>query len=123
MIWFKILIYTARKLIIKLLYCYTLSGDRYDLEVAYEHLLQRFPASLTTGPFGGARARDFLCVQCLDGTLFFYEQETPTFSIVLRNRLLPEPIVYVSRNDVFVTPSSSWILECYRQVVSPYCSE
>ncbi|XP_067211653.1 protein PTHB1 isoform X2 [Linepithema humile] len=89
-------------------------GDRYDLEVAYEHPLQRFPASLTTGPFGGVRARDFLCVQCLDGTLLFYEQETPTFSIVLRNRLLPEPIVYVSRNDVFVTPSSSWILECYR---------
>ncbi|XP_018362965.1 PREDICTED: protein PTHB1 [Trachymyrmex cornetzi] len=89
-------------------------GDHCDLEIAYEHLLPRFPASLTTGPFGGVRGRDFLCVQCLDGTLLFYEQETPTFSLVLRNRLLPEPIVYVSRNDIFVTPSSSWILECYR---------
>ncbi|XP_050465963.1 protein PTHB1 [Cataglyphis hispanica] len=89
-------------------------GDRCDLEAVYEHLLPRFPASLTTGPFGGVRGRDFLCVQCLDSTLLFYEQETPTFSLVLGNRLLPEPIVYISRNDVFVTSSSSWSLECYR---------
>lgn len=100
-----------------------LSGDRCDLEVAYEHPLSRFPASLTTGPFGGVRGRDFLCVQCLDGTLLFYEQETHAFSLVLGNRLLPEPIVYVSRNDVFVTPSSSWILECYRQVSPSLASE
>ncbi|XP_011260639.1 protein PTHB1 [Camponotus floridanus] len=89
-------------------------GDRCDLEAVYEHLLPRFPASLTTGPFGGVRGRDFLCVQCLDSTLLFYEQETATFSLVLGNRLLPEPIVYISRNDVFVTSSSSWSLECYR---------
>lgn len=95
---------------------YTLAGDRCDLEIAYEHLLSRFPASLTTGQFGGVRGRDFLCVQCLDGTLLFYEQETNGFSLVLGNRLLPEPIVYVSRNDVFVTLSSAWILESYRQV-------
>ncbi|XP_053997673.1 protein PTHB1 [Hylaeus anthracinus] len=89
-------------------------GDRCDLKIAYEHSLPRFPASLTTGPFGGARGRDFLCVQCLDGTLLFYEQEVFAFSLVLRNRLLPEPIVYVSRNDLFVTASSRWFIECYR---------
>ncbi|XP_025073837.1 protein PTHB1 [Pogonomyrmex barbatus] len=108
---------TSKKLII---YCVILKqgsvehGDLCSLEIAYEHLLPRFPASLTTGPFGGVRGRDFLCVQCLDGTLLFYEQEAPTFNLILGNRLLPEPIVYVSRNDVFVTTSSSWILECYR---------
>ncbi|XP_018340743.1 PREDICTED: protein PTHB1 [Trachymyrmex septentrionalis] len=113
----RLAILTSKKLVI---YNIILSqgsvehGDHCDLEIAYEHSLPRFPASLTTGPFGGVRGRDFLCVQCLDGTLLFYEQETPTFSLVLRNRLLPEPIVYVSRNDIFVTPSSSWILECYR---------
>ncbi|XP_011685214.1 PREDICTED: protein PTHB1 [Wasmannia auropunctata] len=113
----RLAILTSKKLVI---YNIILSqgsvehGDHCDLEIAYEHSLPRFPASLTAGPFGGVRGRDFLCVQCLDGTLFFYEQETPTFSLVLGNRLLPEPIVYVSRNDIFVTPSSSWILECYR---------
>ncbi|XP_076243990.1 protein PTHB1-like [Calliopsis andreniformis] len=88
--------------------------NRCDMKIAYEHSLPRFPASLTTGPFGGVRGRDFLCVQCLDGTLLFYEQEVFAFSQVLRNRLLPEPIVYISRNDLFVTGSSSWFLECYR---------
>ncbi|KAL2718938.1 protein PTHB1 isoform X1 [Vespula squamosa] len=43
-------------------------GDQCNLEIAYEHRLPRFPASLVVGPFGGVRNRDFLCVQCLDGT-------------------------------------------------------
>ncbi|XP_076632670.1 protein PTHB1-like [Colletes latitarsis] len=89
-------------------------GDRCDLAVAYEHSLPRFPASLTSGPFGGVRGREFLCVQCLDGTLLFYEQEMFAFSQVLRNRLLPEPIIYISRNDLFVTASTRWFIECYR---------
>lgn len=84
------------------------------MKIAYEHSLARFPASLTTGPFGGVRGRDFLCVQCLDGTLLFYEQEVFAFSQMLKNRLLAEPIVYVSRYDLFVTASSSWFIECYR---------
>lgn len=79
-----------------------------------EHRLPRFPASLTVGPFGGVRGRDFLCVQCLDGTLLFYEQEVFAFSQTTRNQLLAEPIVYVSRYDLFVAATSSWILECHR---------
>ncbi|CAK9828785.1 Protein PTHB1 [Anthophora retusa] len=89
-------------------------GDRCELRLVYEHTLAKFPASLTIGAFGGVRGRDFLCVQSLDGTLLFYEQEVFAFSQVLRNRLLAQPIVYVSRHDVFVTGSSSWFLECYR---------
>ncbi|KAI4486516.1 hypothetical protein M0804_005886 [Polistes exclamans] len=113
-------ILTSSKLIV---YTVTLTkgsidqGDQCNLEIAYEHRLPRFPASLVIGPFGGVRGRDFLCVQCLDGTLFFYEQEAFAFSQLLRNRLLPEPIVYISRNDVFVTSNCSWILECYRHVI------
>ncbi|XP_047362045.1 protein PTHB1 isoform X2 [Vespa velutina] len=113
----RLAVLTSSKLIV---YTVTLTkgsiehGDQCNLEIAYEHRLPRFPASLVVGPFGGVRGRDFLCVQCLDGTLFFYEQEAYAFSQLLRNRLLPEPIVYISRNDVFVTSNCSWILECYR---------
>ncbi|XP_043514636.1 protein PTHB1, partial [Frieseomelitta varia] len=89
-------------------------GDRCELKIAYEHRLSRFPASLTVGPFGGVRGRDFLCVQCLDGTLLFYEQEVFAFVQATRNRLLAEPIVYVPRYDLFVAASSSWCLECHR---------
>lgn len=90
------------------------------MRIAYEHRLPRFPASLTVGPFGGVRGRDFLCVQCLDGTFLFYEQEMFAFSHTTRNRLLAEPIVYVSRYDLFVAATSSWILECHRHVDSFY---
>ncbi|KAI4502979.1 hypothetical protein M0802_002023 [Mischocyttarus mexicanus] len=113
----RLAVLTSNKLIV---YTVTLTkgstdqGDQCNLEIAYEHKLPRFPASLVVGPFGGARGRDFLCVQSLDGTLFFYEQEAYAFSQVLKNHLLPEPIVYISRNDVFVTSNCSWILECYR---------
>ncbi|KAH0552746.1 protein PTHB1 [Cotesia glomerata] len=89
-------------------------GDRCILEVVYSHELPRFPASLTAGAFGGARGRDFFSVQCLDGTMLFYEQETHTFQQVLKDRLLPEQVAYVPRNDVFITSSPGWILECYR---------
>ncbi|KAG7198808.1 hypothetical protein KM043_001782 [Ampulex compressa] len=105
----KLLVYAAR-----LAKGTTEEGDRCELEVAYEHTLPKFPGSLTTGPFGGVTGRDFLCVQCLDGTIVFYEQEVYAFTRLLRNRLLPEPMVYVPRNDTFVTASSSWVLECYR---------
>ncbi|XP_066595732.1 protein PTHB1 [Prorops nasuta] len=90
------------------------TGDHCQLEEAYKHALKKFPLSLITGPFGGARGRDFICIQCLDGTLIFYEQEAQVFTQVLKNRLLPEPMIYVSRNDVFVTSSTAWILEFYR---------
>ncbi|KAG8034281.1 hypothetical protein G9C98_001365 [Cotesia typhae] len=80
-------------------------GDRCILEVVYSHKLPRFPASLTAGAFGGARGRDFFSVQCLDGTMLFYEQETHTFQQLLKDRLLPEQVAYVPRNDVFITSS------------------
>ncbi|XP_015121440.1 protein PTHB1 [Diachasma alloeum] len=89
-------------------------GDRCVLEAVYEHELPRFPASLVSGPFGAARGRDFFCVQCIDGTLLFYEQESHTFVQTLKNRLLPEPIAYAPKNDVFITTTPGWCLECYR---------
>ncbi|XP_012265701.2 protein PTHB1 isoform X2 [Athalia rosae] len=88
--------------------------DTCALNVVYEHDLKRLGATLTVGPFGGVHGRDFLCVQCLDGTLLFYEQETFTFSYNLTNYLLPNPLMYVAKNDAFVTLNSGWVLECYR---------
>ncbi|XP_046745105.1 protein PTHB1 [Diprion similis] len=88
--------------------------DRCVLNIAYEHNLKRLGATLTVGPFGGVQGRDFFCVQCLDGTLLFYEQETFTFSYNLTNYLLPTPLIYVAKNDAFVTLNSGWVFECYR---------
>lgn len=58
--------------------------------------------------------RDFICVQSLDGSLSFFEQETPTFSRVLPDHLLPGPFTYCSTTDSFVVGSSSRSIDCYR---------
>lgn len=84
------------------------------LDVIYSHELSRFPVALVSGPFGVVRGRDFFCVQCIDGALLFYEQEAPTFTQILKDRLLPEPLAYISKSDVFITTSPGRILECYR---------
>ena len=58
--------------------------------------------------------RDFFCVQSMDGTLSFYEQESFAFSRFLPGSLLPGPLKYVTKTDSFITVSSSWHLESYK---------
>lgn len=53
----------------------------------------------------------------MDGTLFFYEQESFAFSRQLPEVLLPGPLIYLAANDSFVLSSSSWCIESYRYQV------
>lgn len=61
--------------------------------------------------------KDFLCVQSLDGTVSFFEQESFAFTRFLPNFLLPGPICYIPRTDSFITVSSSWQVESYKYQV------
>ncbi|KAG8246787.1 Protein PTHB1 [Homalodisca vitripennis] len=92
-------------------------GDQYHLVMAYEHQLSRSSYSFLVGPFGGAKGRDFICIQSLDGTLSFFEQETFAVNRSLPCFLLPSPFVYVPSSDSFVVLNANWILECYRYEV------
>lgn len=83
----------------------------------YEHKLQRSSYNMVIGPFGQASKRDFFCVQSLDGTLSFFEQENFAFIRFLPNHLLPTQIDYSRTSDSFVLSSSSWTLESYRYQV------
>ncbi|RWS09346.1 protein PTHB1-like isoform X1, partial [Dinothrombium tinctorium] len=89
-------------------------GSAYNMLLIYEHKLQRGAFNMVVGPFGHVKGRDFLCVQCLDGTLSFYEQESFAFSRFLPNFLLPGPVIYSPQNDSFIVNSSNWTLESYR---------
>ncbi|PSN52233.1 Protein PTHB1 [Blattella germanica] len=71
-------------------------GDQSRLVLAYENQLRRSAFSMVIGPFGGVKGRDFLCVQSLDGTVSFFEQETFAFTRFLPGFLLPGPMVYQS---------------------------
>ena len=88
--------------------------ENYKLQLLYQHNLSRSAYSLTIGPFGRVKNRDFMCVQSIDGTLNLFEQESFSFSRFLPGFLLPGPIEYAKRTDSFVTVSSSHQLESYR---------
>ncbi|CAG2065720.1 unnamed protein product, partial [Timema podura] len=89
-------------------------GDQNRLVLAYEHHLRRSSFCMVLGPFGGAHGRDFICVQSLDGTLSFFEQETFAFTRFLPGFLLPGILVFLSRTDSFITTASNYNVESYR---------
>lgn len=89
----------------------------YDLSKAYEHKLQRTAYNFCYGPFGGVFAKDFICVQSIDGQLSFYEQESHTFSRFLDGYVLPSPICYVPKLDSFLLANTALELQCYKYQV------
>ncbi|XP_063216484.1 protein PTHB1 isoform X3 [Bacillus rossius redtenbacheri] len=72
---------------------------------------------MVLGPFGGAKGRDFICVQSLDGTLSVFEQEVPAFHRCLPGFLLPGPLAFAPLTDSFITVSSDWHVKSYRYQV------
>ncbi|CAG2113419.1 unnamed protein product [Medioppia subpectinata] len=92
-------------------------GSAYNILLIYEHLLQRSAFTMTLGPFGHIRGKDFLCVQSLDGNLVFYEQESLAFNRFLPNSLLPGAMAYIAHSDSFIVATSLWTIESYRYQV------
>uniref|UniRef100_A0A182WLL9 PTHB1 N-terminal domain-containing protein n=1 Tax=Anopheles minimus TaxID=112268 RepID=A0A182WLL9_9DIPT len=90
-------------------------GDHTLLVTLCDHPLSKPAFSLCHGPFGGVKGRDFLCVQHLDGSLKFFEQDGISYERTLAtDRHIPSPMHYLQRVDCFVTVAPSWVLECYR---------
>ncbi|KAK3791729.1 hypothetical protein RRG08_011523 [Elysia crispata] len=98
-------------------------GSQYQLNLLYEHNLQRTAFNFCYGPFGGVKGKDFICVQSMDGTLSVFEQESFAFSRFLPGALLPGPLQYMPRLDMFVTASSSWRVEAYKYQVLAVASD
>ncbi|XP_071103490.1 protein PTHB1-like [Haliotis cracherodii] len=98
-------------------------GSHYQIQLLYEHSLQRTAFNFCFGPFGGVKGRDFLCVQSMDGTVSIFEQESFAFSRFLPGALLPGPIKYMSRTDSFITVSSMRQVESYKYQVLAVASD
>ncbi|GFS69699.1 protein PTHB1 [Nephila pilipes] len=88
-------------------------GTQFKLSLIYEHNLQRHAFSLIIGYFGGIQGKEMMCIQCLDGTLCFFEQERFSFSRFLPKSLIPGPMCYVPKTDSFVTVNGLTV-ESYR---------
>ncbi|XP_077543621.1 Bardet-Biedl syndrome 9 [Haemaphysalis longicornis] len=87
---------------------------QYQLVLMYEHTLGSPSFCFVKGPFGGVKGQDFICVQGVDGSLSFFEQETFAFLRYLPEFVLPGPLAYVARTDSFVTVNTAFHLENFR---------
>ncbi|GIY14322.1 protein PTHB1 [Caerostris darwini] len=88
-------------------------GTQFKLSLIYEHNLQRHAFSLIIGYFGGIQGKEMMCIQCLDGTLCFFEQERFSFSRFLPKSLISGPMCYVQKTDSFVIVNG-FTVESYR---------
>ncbi|XP_065287085.1 protein PTHB1 isoform X1 [Dermacentor albipictus] len=89
-------------------------GTQYKLRLMYEHTLSAPSHCCVAGPFGGVKGQDFLCVQGVDGSLTFFEQENFAFTRYLPEFLLPGPLAYVAKTDSLVTVNTAFHLENFR---------
>ena len=67
---------------------------------------------MVIGRFGGAKF-DKICVLSIDGELLFLDQHECIFRWQLDGFLLPGPLTYCPRSDLFFTCNSSFDLQCY----------
>lgn len=79
-----------------------------------KHTFTRKAYSLTCGPFGNVKTRDLICVQGLDGSLSFFDQDSFLFMCIFEDVIIPGPVCYIPSCDSFIIGKSTWILEIYR---------
>ncbi|XP_013186450.2 protein PTHB1 isoform X2 [Amyelois transitella] len=89
------------------------AGEQNILELIVKHNFQEKAHSLTYGPFGNVKTREFICIQSLDGHFNFFDQDTFLFTCVLSDVIIPGPVCYIASSDLFVICKSTWILEIY----------
>ncbi|KAG6450044.1 hypothetical protein O3G_MSEX006378 [Manduca sexta] len=92
---------------------HTDAGEQNSLDQILNHSLNRKSYSLTYGSFGNIRSRDFICVQALDGSLSFFDQDTFLFLCTFNDIIIPTPVAYIANCDSFVISKSTWVLEVY----------
>ncbi|CAH1646180.1 unnamed protein product [Spodoptera littoralis] len=89
------------------------AGDQNYLTPVIKHSFTRKADSLTCGPFGNIKTRDFICIQGLDGSLSFFDQDTFLFMCIFSDVIIPSPVCYIASCDSFVICKSTWVLEIY----------
>eukprot|EP01029_Cantina_marsupialis_P027768 TRINITY_DN7737_c0_g1_i1.p1 TRINITY_DN7737_c0_g1~~TRINITY_DN7737_c0_g1_i1.p1 ORF type:complete len:875 (+),score=267.96 TRINITY_DN7737_c0_g1_i1:112-2736(+) len=83
----------------------------HQLGVGGEHFTA---ANMISGPFGGVRDKDYICVQSMDGQLSFFEHDRHAFTRVLPNCLIPGPLAYCEKTDSIITCNSAYEVESYK---------
>mmetsp|Transcript_24838 Transcript_24838/g.59115 ORF Transcript_24838/g.59115 Transcript_24838/m.59115 type:complete len:829 (+) Transcript_24838:232-2718(+) len=94
------------------------SDTFFQLSLLNKHSLNRSAFNFTYGGFGGAKGKDLIAVQSLDGEITIIEQDKISFSVFLPDFLVPGPLCYVPYpNDVFVTVNSQFDCQAFKYSV------
>lgn len=89
-------------------------GTQYNLTTVYTLSLERTAFNMTWGPFGGAKGKDLICVQSMDGMLSFFQHDAFIFSCFLPDFLVPGPLGHLPRADSIVTVTSAHVLQSFK---------
>ncbi|XP_049866625.1 protein PTHB1 isoform X2 [Pectinophora gossypiella] len=92
---------------------HTDAGEQNLLKLLTKHTFTRRAHSLTCGPFGNIKTRDFICIQALDGSLSFFDQESFLFMYISHDVIIPGPVCYIASSDSFVLCKSTWVIEIH----------
>ncbi|KAM3963566.1 Bardet-Biedl syndrome 9 [Aphomia sociella] len=92
---------------------HTDAGEQNILNPMVKHSFTRRADSLTIGHFGNVKTREFICIQGLEGSLSFFDQDTFLFMCILNDVIIPGPVCYIASCDSFVICKSTWVLEIY----------
>lgn len=84
------------------------------MELIIKHTLTTKAAALTSGSFGNVKTRDLICIQALDGSLSFFDQDMFLFMCIFNDIIIPVPVCYIANCNSFVISKSTWLLEIYR---------
>ena len=68
---------------------------------------------MVAGNFGKS-AKAIICVQSVDGALFFFEHDVMLFQIQLPDFMIPGPIIYAETIDSVIVANTNLEIECYR---------
>ena len=109
-----VLIFITYSSLKNLTYFISVSGEQNSLISVIKHTFTRRAFNVTCGPFGSSKSRDLICIQALDGTLSFFDQDTFLFMCIFDDIIIPGPICYVANSDQFVVCKSTWVMEIYR---------
>ena len=88
-------------------------NSSYRLLVPEIGMFNRNAFNFVIGNFGMKQA-PMICVQSVDGALFFLQQDTQIFQIQLSNFLIPGPIAYCGSSDSVIIANSNLEVESYK---------
>ncbi|KAJ6220925.1 hypothetical protein RDWZM_006737 [Blomia tropicalis] len=93
-------------------------GTSYNILLIYEHQLTNKSTNMLLGAFGQIKGKDIVCIQSMNSSLNFYENESFSFGFNRHNdtnntNRFPVELAYIPNRDLIVMSDNLYNIECY----------